>query len=470
MKTKTVLLSAYIIIIGVFSFGYASAQNFSAEKIADKIYVIKNLDGGESQDVIASDSGLVVLNSFWSEITAQKYKKGIVDALKRDDFIYLIDLVDRLDMFGGNAAYRDIPIIGHQAFWDKYKGYEDDVNAEIKRLIDMWRWKENASRERLAGCEPGSDQAIGEENWMKTCKQRADDLEQGFSLVLPTEVYTDRKTISLGDLTLNLIWFGRAGYDGLTVVVIPEEKLAIISGFILHSQHLAPYPNPEFKTLDVPRWISVLEDMLESDHAVENVLVDTDYLWTREQTLAHLNYIRRLWNDVSQAEANGEDLDEIRNKFSLENEFSFVKNMDAYKNNGDDWIRPQHDMHLTLFFLQHKNLASEFIKNSSPDSISATLSKLKEQWDEGGDIYIDEDGVNHIGYYLLGMGKTAEAVELLKLNTEAHPKSSNTYDSYAEALMNNGDIEKAIANYKKSVELNPDNTNAVTKIDSLKNL
>ena len=93
-------------------------------------------------------------------------------------------MVDRLDMFGGNAAYTQANIVGHQTLINKYKGKEKEVNAEIVRLIEMWRWKENVSRERLKTHEPGSDKEKSEQKWLNTCRQRADELEAGFSLVL----------------------------------------------------------------------------------------------------------------------------------------------------------------------------------------------------------------------------------------------------------------------------------------------
>ena len=60
-----------------------------------------------------------------------------------------------------------------------------------------------------------------------------------------------------------------------------------------------------------------------------------------------------------------------------------------------------------------------------------------------------------------------EAIEIFKLNVEAYPKASNTYDSLAEAYMANGDKELAIQNYKKSLELNPKNENAIEALKKL---
>lgn len=466
MRCKLILLVFSVFCICPSFFENAYAQNFRIEKITDNIFVAKHPGMGEDQLVITSEKGLIVLNSFWSEITAKKYKNEIAKELDRDDFI-MINMVDRLDMFGGNAAYKESEIIGHRAFWDKFKGKEQEVGAEIRDLIDMWRRKENISRERMATHEPGSDAEKGERNWMNTCKQRADELEAGFSLVLPTVVYDDRKTLDLGDITLELIWFGRAGYDGMTVLVIPERKTAVIPGFILHSHHLAPHPQPSYAKLDVPRWIAVLEEILEGDDAVERVICDINQVWSPERARTHLHYIHTLWNSVQAAEAAGKDLKEIQDQLSLDKEFAFVKKMQVYIDGGDDWIRPQHQMHVRGFFLQHKNLASEMIKEKGMESLQATLRDIRKALDQENDIYVDEMSFNEIGYYLLNSSKIAEAIEVFRFNAEVHPESFNVYDSLAEAYMKNGDNEKALANYRKSLELNPNNENAKEKLKEL---
>ena len=75
--------------------------------------------------------------------------------------------------------------------------------------------------------------------------------------------------------------------------------------------------------------------------------------------------------------------------------------------------------------------------------------------------------INDFGYYYMRRKETTNAIAIFKLNVDQFPESSNAYDSYAEALLANGNKEDAIINYKKSVELNPANTNAV---EILKNL
>lgn len=470
MKSSSLTVITLLAAILVFGQNRSFAQNFQTNEISDKIFVVVNPEGGENQLVIKSEEGLIVFNTFWSEIIAQKYKNEIVRALNCDDFIYTINMVDRLDMFGGNAAYEETRIIAHASFLEKYKGKEKEIDAEIKQLIEMWRWKEAVSRQRLETYEEGSSKAINEERWMKTCKQRADELEDGFSLVLPTIFYSDRMTLDHGNITINLIWFGKAGnYNGMTVAVIPSEKLAIVSGFILHSHHLAPYPYDKFAQLDVPRWISILEEILEGENAVDRVVCDISDVWSRERAYTHLEYIRKLWNSVKIAEANGKSLYEIQDQFSLDKDFSFVKEMQGYKDHGDDWIRPQHRSHVRVFFLQHKNLASEVINTESLDSLQSSIAEIKKMHETECDIYFDEATFNSIGYELMTSEKILEAIEVFKLNVDVFPESFNVYDSLGEAFMKSGDKENAIKNYKKSLELNPDNDNAKEMMKRLKN-
>lgn len=78
-----------------------------------------------------------------------------------------------------------------------------------------------------------------------------------------------------------------------------------------------------------------------------------------------------------------------------------------------------------------------------------------------------EPELNALGYRLMGQGKTKEAIEIFKLNVEAYPQGFNTYDSLAEAYMNNNERELAITNFKKSLELNPNNTSASENLKKL---
>ncbi|MFT4074706.1 MAG: dienelactone hydrolase family protein [Asticcacaulis sp.] len=71
------------------------------------------------------------------------------------------------------------------------------------------------------------------------------------------------------------------------------------------------------------------------------------------------------------------------------------------------------------------------------------------------------------GYDLLARNDLPEAIAILKLNTDLHPDDWNAFDSLGEAYADHGDAALAIAAYRQSLVLNPQNTNATDHLKSL---
>jgi len=79
----------------------------------------------------------------------------------------------------------------------------------------------------------------------------------------------------------------------------------------------------------------------------------------------------------------------------------------------------------------------------------------------------DENQLNSLGYQLIAVKNFTNAIRILQLNVEAYPKSSNAYDSLGEAYMDAGERALAIANYRKSLELNQKNANGARMLQKL---
>ncbi len=74
---------------------------------------------------------------------------------------------------------------------------------------------------------------------------------------------------------------------------------------------------------------------------------------------------------------------------------------------------------------------------------------------------VQEATLNRLGYkYLYFWGHIDTAVDIFRLNVELHPESANPYDSLGEAYAFGGQTQLAIANYRKSLELDPTSENA----------
>jgi CubicO group peptidase (beta-lactamase class C family) len=100
--------------------------------------------------------------------------------------------------------------------------------------------------------------------------------------------------------------------------------------------------------------------------------------------------------------------------------------------------------------------------------LDAMIAQYKELGRSSSTKYIFNDGaLNRIGYDLLERDRVSDAITVFKLNAEEYPKVANVYDSLAEAYAKAGNRQLAIENYKRSLELDPKNQNA---IDHLKEL
>ncbi|HLW86189.1 MAG TPA: serine hydrolase [Candidatus Sulfotelmatobacter sp.] len=105
------------------------------------------------------------------------------------------------------------------------------------------------------------------------------------------------------------------------------------------------------------------------------------------------------------------------------------------------------------------------VMSGGADAAVARYRELKRTNPSGYNF--DESALNQLGYMVLGKGRNADAIAIFKLNVEEYPKSGNVYDSLAEAYAKDGQKQLAIANYRKSIELDPKNQGAADKIKQL---
>lgn len=130
--------------------------------------------------------------------------------------------------------------------------------------------------------------------------------------------------------------------------------------------------------------------------------------------------------------------------------------------------------------LPHKYPALSWIETGSldaPDRVllrsivdngaEKALSEYRKRRADSPEKKLAEPAMNSLGYYLLRTGKIDEAVAVFKLNTDDFPKSANAWDSLAESYMTIGEKKLAIENYKRSIELNPNNKGAIENLKKL---
>ncbi len=121
------------------------------------------------------------------------------------------------------------------------------------------------------------------------------------------------------------------------------------------------------------------------------------------------------------------------------------------------------------YFLPKGEPAGPIIKEAI---LTHGIEAGKSQYDDlkkapRGKIVLIESTLNALGYELYNEGHTDEAIAVLKWNVKDYPDSWNVYDSLGEAYMKNGQKDLAILNYKKSIELNPENENGKKMLEEL---
>ena len=111
----------------------------------------------------------------------------------------------------------------------------------------------------------------------------------------------------------------------------------------------------------------------------------------------------------------------------------------------------------------------EALESSLSAGIDAVLARYKAYVSDPAHKFVldPEALVNSLGYKLLSAKRIPEAIVIFEVNARNHPNSSNAYDSLGEAYANARDKQRALDAYRKSVELNPDNTSAKHMIEQI---
>lgn len=112
----------------------------------------------------------------------------------------------------------------------------------------------------------------------------------------------------------------------------------------------------------------------------------------------------------------------------------------------------------------YKNFNDLALKQNFDDLIPLYQS-LKAQYP---DLELQEGMLNILGLHMAFDPDQFEAgIKVFELALYLYPKSANLYDSLAEAYLYNKDYEQARLQFKKSLELNPENQNAINRLKQL---
>ncbi len=98
---------------------------------------------------------------------------------------------------------------------------------------------------------------------------------------------------------------------------------------------------------------------------------------------------------------------------------------------------------------------------AATDSAPRIVSRYRALKRDSAKAYLfGEQQLNAVGYWLLDHGRPSEALIIFRLNLEEFPRSANAYEGLGEGYLGVRDTSNAIANYKRTVDLDPKNQSA----------
>ncbi len=455
------VLAVCLVAAAIPAAGADSELPFRVQRLTDRVIVFTELSPWESNHVVVVGAdGLVLVDPGHTPLMGRLIREAISRQLDRHHFDYVIDTHAHWGHTWGNAAFPDALVVGHE---QAAAAMEADA-ANLDRRLEFIRTQADQVAADLPDLDPDSEETraarLQRDHFDRIARGLA---ETGLVVQPPRLTFSDRLTLDLGDLTLELHYLGRGHSNSDIVVVIPEEKVLLMGCFFLEQGPLPLFGAQPM--LDPDRWLEVLDTVLDPELGIEHVVLGQHTVWPRQRLEVMRDYIAWLWPALQELDAEEVDLEAAIARLPLPAELDVLRAEGA----SDDDLARFHRTEVTALWRQLKESAAaivaEAINEGGAGAGVARYRELIASNDTG--VFFDENEFNLLGYRLLGEERYPEAIAVFELNVEAYPESWNVYDSLGEACMLSGDSERAIELYRRSVAINPGNTNGMAMLARL---
>ena len=295
----------------------AAAQDFSiaSERLSERVLVVR-IDENNNVVAVATDDGIVLVDSFACPAFAKQGRELIEKEFGRSDFAHVILTHHHVDHTGGNQVFPEAHIIGHQFCLEAFTKQA----AEMPEMVARYRQVVESERARLAALDAGSGQAKFLIARIAHINAVFEDIAENFEAVPPDICFSDRMSLYVGGLEIELIYYGPSHSGNDILVHIPAEGLLMVGD--LFDWEIVPYLSNGHGKADPVRWLAVLDEVLSNETAVKYVVPGHEAMLTRDDMLLRRDYIRDIWSGILAARAEGLTLEEAQRRMAFDSAFS----------------------------------------------------------------------------------------------------------------------------------------------------
>jgi len=271
---------------------------------------------------IQSQKGLVIIDTEASPRIMAPIKERIEQTFRRSDWTYVINTHAHDNHCSGNCLFKKAVIVGHN-------NLAEDMQWLIRRQTEPdWKRRElEHTASVLRTLQAALPQFAAKPAYTRLIRSDiafyelfAKDMEEGYEVVKPSLTFADRHTLDLGDLTLELVFFGKGHSLSDTLVYIPQERL-LVTGGIAYQRGQLPEIGEASQLQDVHRFLTVLDGLLADGVKIDRVIPSHSQPLTRNDLLPIRDYYQRMLTEVQAARREGLTLEQTIERLTVRTRF-----------------------------------------------------------------------------------------------------------------------------------------------------
>jgi glyoxylase-like metal-dependent hydrolase (beta-lactamase superfamily II) len=275
---------------------------------------------------IQTQKGLVIIDTEMSPRIMAPIKERIERVFGRSDWAYVINTHAHDDHAGGNSLFKGAVIVGH-----------DNLAADMQWLIRRqtepeWKRKELDRADQLirnlraflpqVARNRGQTRMV--EGEIKFWELHTQDLQEGYEVVKPSLTFSDKHTLDLGDLQLELVFFGKGHSLSDILIYVPQERL-LVSGAIAYQRAHVPEIGAQTELQDVQRFLAVLDRFLADDVKIDHVVPSHSPPLLKKDLIPVRDYYQRMLVGVRAAQQEGLTLEQATARLALRTSFPALR-------------------------------------------------------------------------------------------------------------------------------------------------